>query len=224
MNPSVTVARTLLRQNRAAALCTLLIAITCDIILTVVVDRIGEVDSGFWFPIGYTARYWCGVIGILLVVTMMRPYLANGVTRRDYTLGAGMFGVSIALYFTVVLGVGQVVERWAYDAAGFTPRSYEALSLLDVAGRVLPIFLAYLISGALIGAAFYRFGGWRGALLTLPAVLPTVLVDWMIGFEGQDDNPLPYLPSILIVLAAIALGALALRLLTRNVAIRQSVG
>jgi len=221
MSPSVTVARTLVRKYRAAALWVLPIMIVCDVLATIVVDRIGQVDFGFWFLIVYTARYWCSVIGILLVVAFMRPYLANGVTRRDYTLGAGMFGLTGAVYFTVVLGVGQVIERWAYDAAGFTPDSYDALSLLDVVGRVLPLFLAYLVSGALIGAAYYRFGALLGTLLLVPVILPTVLTEWMIGFDGEDDNPLPYLPSIFIVLAALVLAALALRLTTRSLAIRQ---
>jgi hypothetical protein len=221
MNPSVLVLKALLRQNRSVALWLLPQVIVGDIIATVVINRLGTVNWSIWFPVLYTARYWLGVTGILLVVTSMRPFLANGVTRRDYTIGAGMFGAVAALGFAALLGVGQVVERWAYDVAGLTPHSYEAVSFGDVAGRVLPVFLAFLVSGALIGAAFYRFGGWLGILCIAPAIVPTVLADWFVGFEGNDASPLPYLPSVLIVLAGIGLGALALRLLTRSIAIRQ---
>jgi hypothetical protein len=65
-----------------------------------------------------------------------------------------------------------------------------------------------------------------GTLLIVPAVLPLLVAEYLVGFEdsvgGIDARPLPYGIALAVTLAVTALGLLAVQRLTRDVAIRRT--
>jgi hypothetical protein len=229
MNASKLVMSTLLRLYRPIALWFLAV-LTVVLVGVDVVTRIGselEVFGGLWTLITSSAtRYWILVVGILVTTMQLRVYVANGITRRDFTRGAAAFGLIVAVAFTVVVLIGHAVESTVVATA--VSGDHVALSAareLDRLGRVLPTLLAYGVSGWLIGIGYYRFHPLAGTLLIAPAVVPMVVTTWLLGAEDFgpfNDAPLPYAVGLPIVLAVVAIAFLLVRRLLSDVAIRRA--
>lgn len=202
------------------------------VIVTAVVTRFAEVDVSLWFVIaGQAMKWWLLVIGVLLTATHLKLYVTNGVTRRDFLLGAGVFGGLTAVLFAVVVPVGQAVEGLLRTALGSLPDAYPAFGAgeaLRTFGHLLPGALGCLVSGALIAAGFYRFNWWIGLLLVIPGAIPLAVAEGLLGLYAAADTPaprlLPFAAGFALSLTVTALGALVLLREMRDVTIRRTTG
>jgi hypothetical protein len=226
------VASNLLRIYRPIALWFLGFIIAVMVALEVIFTRFADAadlpTDGLWSLVaGSAVKYWLLVVGILLSVMNLRTFVTNGITRRQFTGGAAIFGIVVAVGLAFVVLLGHIVESVALGAVA-GPGEHTALTAgaaIGEFGRNLPALLAFGLSGWLIGAAYYRFSPFIGTALLVPAMVPAGLTTWMLSVGDVapiSDAPLPYWPALAIVLAAVAIGYLAVQRILGQAAIRRA--
>lgn len=206
----------------------------------------GLSDDVWGSAVRSSSRIFLLVIGILATTASLPVYVAHGVTRREYVAGAGLFAVLVGALFAVVvlagyliqwaIGFGQVVVRdpapvlvfyellapWVHEGRYFTEQPLPLLALHEAL-----LFAVWYLTGALIGAGFYRHVA--AGLLTIP-----LAAAWMLAAESAGGETLAQIfawamPAAHLASTALQLGmALAGWLVTygilRQVAIRSSQG
>ena len=191
----------------------------------------GPQTISLWLVVaGFGAKYWLGVVGVLLISLQLKSFVANGITRRAFLIGGAVFGLLGAVGFALMAPIGHAVEDGLLSLFVDLPAQYPAISVsgaLTEFGQTLPADLAFLVAGATVTAGFYRFGGLGGLLVMIPALLPVGVVEGLFNFDGggvMTTRFLPYAAALAVSLAATALGALLLREQIRQVAIRRTAG
>jgi hypothetical protein len=229
--PSRAVAAELLRVYRLQAIWFWITMVVGIAVAATLVAVNGGADSSIWLMVaGTAAKYWLLVIGVMVVTVHLRMFVANGITRRDVSVGGAAFAVVTAAAFTLVVILGQIVEHVLLAEADKLPAGYPALSpggVLGELGRYFPMLLAYLVTGALISVGFYRLGGWRGMALLVPGLLPLFSAEFLLGLDDADrfgPQPLPYAAALAVCLGVIAAGVVGVRLLSRDMPIRRPAG
>jgi hypothetical protein len=228
MSPRGLVALNLLRIYRPVALWFWVTMIVCVAIGMTVVSRLTDPTFSLWLVVaGAAAKYWLGIVGMLLVSLHLRQFVANGITRHDFVAGAAIAGVLVAVAFAAAVPLGHAAEQLLLDLAGPLNPQYPATSpgiALREFGHVLPAALAFLAAGAAAAAGFYRVGVWGGLALLPIAVLPAVAAEALLGVNeegGFEVRFVPYAAAALITLAMTALGALLFQRAVRDVPIRR---
>ncbi|GAA2777236.1 hypothetical protein [Crossiella cryophila] len=179
-------------------------------------------QAALWFAFGFTA--W-------LVHTYLPVYLANGITRREYTARvAGFVGV-LAVLLAVLATAGYLLEGGVYAIAGW-PQAVAPHRYFTAATEVPVVLLTQFLSfgvfsavGALVGASFYRNAGL--GVLSLPVGLAVLVVGnllagtWLGSGSGLVlFGPLPLAVSAPTGLALIALVLGGVWLLLRDIPVR----
>ena len=198
------------------------------LVTSIVWVQVTDVDRSLWQLIaGQATKYWLLVVGILLVGTHLKLYVANGVTRRNFLFGAGLFGGLAAVLFAALIPLGRTVEWLAWMPFGASP-GFSAASAWHDFGFYLPGALGALVSGALVAAGFYRWSWWKGLLLIVPFALPLAVSEVLLGLYASDTGPsarcLPFAAGIAVSLLVTAVGAVVLHRVLREVTIRRSAG
>ena len=214
-HPALRVLRSLVRIYTKVAAWYWGIILAIVVVLVAAVAVLGEVRISGWSSITTSAvKYWILAIGVMMSTVHLRFYVANGITRRHFTHGVGLFGVVFVTAFALVGLLGHAVERPIYDAAGWLrglDEPYLVNSVADAGlylARALPLHLVHFVAGVLIGIGFHRFGPWLGMALIPPFGALVVLAELGFGSEWNPsltDGPVP--------LAVASLGALALAVL-----------
>lgn len=228
MSQTRLVALTLLRIYRPIALWFWAAMIVCVGVGMTVVTVLTDPDFSLWLIIaGAAAKYWLGVVGVMLVSLHLRQFVANGVTRHDFLSGAALAGVLVAVGFAAALPLGHGAEQLLLTLTGTLPEQYPTTSFgtaLREFGHLLPATLAFLVSGGAVSAGFYRFGAWGGFLLLPLAVLPVAAAEALLGVDehgGFEVRFVPFAAAVLITLTATALAAVLYQREMRDVAIRR---
>jgi hypothetical protein len=194
--------------------------------VTAIVSVTGDIRFSFWLAIvGSAAKYWTLVVGIMLIGMNMRQFLTNGVTRREFIAGAAVVILVLAAGFTAVVVLGHGLESVLLGAIGQRGENYPVFTagdLLRETGHTIPQALAWPLSGTLIAIGFLRFRIWLGLVVAVLGSVPAALANGLLGLNEAAVSPdlLPYPVALLLWLVAIVLGAVALRLMTRDVPIR----
>ena len=226
------VAKSLFRNYRLVGLWFWGVIALVVVVASVITARFGGIDLSLWALItGQASKYWLLVLGVSLVVIQLKLYVANGVTRREFLLGAGAFGVVTALLFAALVPIGTGVEWLLRNAFGVAANGYPDFSAgqaLRDFGYYAPGAIGWLITGALVAAGFYRYSWWAGLLLVIPFGLPLVVPEMLLGLYASADAPVsrfvPFGAGLALSLLASAAGAVVLRLVTRDMTIRPSAG
>ncbi|GAB3811875.1 hypothetical protein GCM10028820_03850 [Tessaracoccus terricola] len=196
----------------------------------VIVDRLGTVDLSIAQFVRNGPLFWfVFALAIIVPTGYLTPHVANGLTRRSFTVGSLVAVAANALLHSVTTAVVLFLEGafyaamgWEHDTAGkgeFVPGLWEqgfGVVLLDYSIGTL----AGGVSGLLLGICFYRFGGWRGTLM-LPISLAPLLVVLGLSTWGTGDQAWLVNDTLGAVLAAalVVAAAAAFALLVRNVRI-----
>lgn len=133
-----------------------------------------------WFALGY---------GIYLIHHLLPTLIAHGQTRRTFMLQASLFTVVATIVLGALMTLGYVLETAVYRALDWQPALTAAQAFISV-GRLpmtfftcLAMFLVWTVSGALLGAGFYR--AEELALVTLPIALLLISAAGVaIGYTG----------------------------------------
>ncbi|GIF18628.1 hypothetical protein BJ973_008413 [Actinoplanes tereljensis] len=207
------------------------ILVTVDLSITaLIVGGNGEIGFSMWLVLaGSAAKYWLLVVGIMLVVMQLRVFVANGRTRREFLAGAGVFGLIASVTFAAIVVLGHGLEGVVLEAVGGRGDGYPVLSvggMLGEFGQVFPETIAYMISGALVAAGFYRWRPWIGVVVMVGGAIPALVADGLLGIDefGVMVARLPYPAALALSLAATALAGLAFHRVISGVAIRRTAG
>ncbi|GAA0610521.1 hypothetical protein HPO96_29780 [Kribbella sandramycini] len=166
-------------------------------------------------------KYFSMAAGISLAPAYLNLLVAQGVTRRMFSVAAGIF-LALAATTTALLWVlGYQVERVVYDAQGWGQSLENAhlFSSTSQAGLIFVEFFLLIVSheatGWLLGVTFYRFGFWRGLVLIPLSLLPAAATEfllvsqWLAGpLSGVYERP-PLAIAVPAVLVVTALGLYA---------------
>lgn len=140
-----------------------------------------------------TPGWFLFVIGILCATTNLQVVIANGITRRAFTLGAfGFFAVSAVLFGLLVM-LGHAVELAMFQANDVLEQFTVPYPTPTPARWLIAVltFLGFATSGYLIGLIFYRFPIWLGILLSPLAIVPSgggTWAPWGIGWTWQGGE------------------------------------
>ncbi|GAA0538985.1 hypothetical protein GCM10010172_20220 [Paractinoplanes ferrugineus] len=207
------------------------ILLTSDLVVTtLVVVGTGHIGFSMWIVLaGYAAKYWLLVVGIMLVVMQLRQFVANGGTRHEFLAGAAVFGLIVTAGFAAVVTIGHGVESMVLGAGDWRGDGYPTLPLdgmLGQFGQLFPESLAYLMSGAMIAAGFYRWRPLIGLVVMVGGAIPAAVADGLLGVDefGHVAARLPYPVALALSLAATALVGLALRRAISDVPIKRTAG
>ncbi len=230
--PAVRGARLALRSQLVIWLwfwLTLVVIATGIVVVTV---RVDEVEHSAWDYLSAGARWFSFAMLLFVTTGGIGPYVANGLSRRAFVRLVALDAVATAVVFGAVWTLGHALETAVFRAQGWPTVVQDHLytdgsQLGLVALEALLAVLVYATSGALVGATYYRGGGWWGTL-TLPLTLaPVVLTEAMLtgGWIGDvavrlgADLPTPARALAILLLAG--LGMAAVHLVLRRAAIRR---
>jgi hypothetical protein len=214
------VARVLFRLFRPVVLWFFLALALIEAVAVVVPLILGRTTVSIWLLVaGSASRYWLLVIGILLVSSHLRRFVAGGATRREFFLAVVLLGAGISVAVAVLIPLGHGLENAILAAADRRTVDYpvfSATSAVRESGRALAVSLSFFISGCLFGMAYYRYSPWIGTALILPCAVP------LAASQAVASGVLPYLPAFLLTLVTIAAGTAVLRASMRDVALRRT--
>ena len=148
-----------------------------------------SVTSSIWGMMSGVTVWFVGFVTGYYLHYYLPAFIANGRTRRDTAIEAGIFGGVLAAVASVLVTVGFVYERVVYAIAGWqrgTPGD-TLYQDYDDYGRILLVTIAGLLmwaaGGAMIGSSFYR-GNERGLLSVAIAFAAVGLVGGASGLAG----------------------------------------
>jgi hypothetical protein len=162
-------------------------AVVLTTTIGIIIASFTPITKSIWENAGQWPRWWLFAMAIALVATHLPVVVLHGVTRRAAIRALAASGVLISLYWAAFMVAGHVVERFVYARLGW-PDTFDTPHLFSDGYDVVPmlaefalIFLAYQLSGALIGAFYYRFGGIRGTLLLPLGLLPAAAMEVLLA-------------------------------------------
>ncbi|SNY13641.1 hypothetical protein [Paractinoplanes atraurantiacus] len=227
----MTVFSTLFRLYRPILLIFWGIMLVVEVIGLVVIDHaVGPNKFSFWIVMaGAAIKYWPLVAGILVISLHMKLFVANGITRGEFLGGMGMFAVGLTALFAALVVAGHAVESTLLGALDLRAATYPVFTLdgaLSEFGHLLPGSMAYMVTGMLVTAGFYRWNPWIGVPLIIPGAIPLAVSDNLVRFDqfGETLHRLPYGPAVVITLTVVVAGFLVLYSVMRDTPIRRTSG
>ncbi|MBL7255287.1 hypothetical protein [Paractinoplanes lichenicola] len=206
----------------------LAIVVTLEIAAVAAILTVNPLGFSFWLVVvGSAAKYWPLVTGILMISTYFRLIVTNGVTRHEFLRGFAVFALGIVVLFPALVVIGHGVESTVLGLLDQRGDTYPVFRFGEAANEylhVLPATAAYLASGMVISAGFYRFRPLIGLLLIIPGSLPIMASSGLITIDefGVLTQRAPLAVALTIVLAATATAGIAAHRLMRDVAIRRT--
>ncbi|GII00784.1 hypothetical protein [Planobispora takensis] len=180
-------------------------------LITVGIAVFGTLTNSVWESATQVPRWFALFAGVAMIREFLPLYIAHGQTRRQFGAQAA---VTVALYapaLSALLVLGYLLETLLYNVAGWPQelaRPHLFASPTDVPLVFLEYlveFLAWIVAGTFMAAAFYRWQG--GGLLSIPLGIGLVVLgEAAIGTELR----LPFIrfplgvvstPTVLTVLA-----------------------
>lgn len=210
------------------------VAALVAVALVAVIANLTPITRSAWEVGGQWPRWWLFALGIAQVAMQLPITVLHGVTRRSALRACGAVWVVVAVAWAAYMSAGHVLEQVLYDRLGWS-YALQSPHLFDDGFDVPPmlfeygsIFLAYLLSGGLVGGLYYRHGGVRGTLLLPLGLLPVLAIEALLstGWYGallqQELSLGRFAPWVLLsgVLAVLALTWLAVRAVLHDVPIR----
>ncbi|GIH92321.1 hypothetical protein ACFFMN_04800 [Planobispora siamensis] len=159
-------------------------------LITVAIAVFGTLTHSVWEGATQVPRWFALFVGVAMIREFLPLYIAHGQTRRQFGAQAA---VTIALYapaLSALLVLGYLLETLLYNVAGWPQelaRAHLFASPTDVPLVFLEYlveFLAWIVAGTFMAAAFYRWQG--GGLLSIPPGVGLILLgEAAIGTELQ---------------------------------------
>ncbi|WP_182112276.1 MULTISPECIES: hypothetical protein [unclassified Actinotalea] len=193
--------------------------------------RFDVLELSAWGYLSTATRWFAFAMLVFVTAGAAGPFVANGLTRRAFVRVLAAVLVVTAAAFAVLWTAGHAVETAVFRSRGW-PTAVEGHLYADgaqlglVALEALLAMLAYGASGALVGAGYYRGGGWSGTL-ALPLTLLPVAVAQLLLSGGWSLGSLELAAGVAVPLRALGallaavLGLVAVHLVLRRVPLRR---
>lgn len=135
-------------------------------------------------------------MAIMLTTGVLAPHVGQGMTRRSFSHGQSLALAIVAGGLAGWVLVLLAYEAVFYGAVGWTQVFTQGHLVDHDAGLALQwlnylvLFAFYGYMGALVGIAYYRFGGlWATALLPFTCLLPLGLIYLLLFIHGPTTAP-----------------------------------
>lgn len=200
----------------------------------------GEVTGSVWHRMSVAVPRWLALgLGFHLVRYVLPMSVAHGRTRAEFLAQAGACSVLFTAVMAALIAAGYGLESLLYRAAGW-PHAVDGEQLFGSAtdfGAISTaywlVFSVWLVAGALIAGGFDRWGA-NG----FPVLVPGVLLLLASGFAVGGVSALPFLDalplfgafswsdkgpvvlSVVLPLAAYAIGVVSTWMVVRDMPIR----
>lgn len=162
--------------------------------ITATVSYFTAYDGSVWVAGASSAKFYLGVVGILMSVTVLPLYVTNGITRRHFVIGGSIVVVATAVIAGLLTLLGYGVESVVFDLAGMSDILEEQDAFRSVSRAAL-IFVAYtagsaayMCGGWLIGSGYYRWGAVGGTVFILVALLPVIGTEYLLNADMIWDS------------------------------------
>ncbi|AJD90321.1 hypothetical protein JMA_10040 [Jeotgalibacillus malaysiensis] len=163
------------------------------------------------------------VVGILSVPKFLSWFVKTGVTRKDYFTGTAVAAAALSAIFMVIAVIVAGIEQLIAPVEFVTYLGEDASWFLIFVVYTLNIFVYYL-AGWLIGAGYYRFGGW-GLLLYIAGALGLIFMMDLL-WTNQLETPLhasenmPIFISFSATVILIGISLWVIRMSTKRVRVK----
>ncbi|MFD1937427.1 hypothetical protein ACFSKW_38760 [Nonomuraea mangrovi] len=206
-------------------------------LVTVGIAVWGDLDESVWEKAVQLTRWYALFAGVALVTEFLPLFIAHGQSRRQFGFQAAVTLAIFAPFLSVLLVISFLLESVLYGVTGWTWALDHAhlftaptqVPLIFVEYTVM--FLAWLVTGAFVSAAFYRWQG--GGLLAVPVgivmilfaqstigdKMPLPFITFKLGFDLQESVGL----ALTAGLATFAVGLGLTWLIIRDVPLRNNV-
>lgn len=197
----------------------------------------GRLNQSMWDYGTQSPKYFSMAMGITLTPAYLTLLIAQGVTRRMFSVAASIYIAAAAIATAGLWVLVYQAEHLIYSSQGWSQALQNPHLFGDTSQRDLIftefflLILSHEAAGWLLGITFYRFGFWRGVLLLPLALIPAaaaeflLIAQWLadaLGSIGYQRPPLAVaVPSILVVSA---LGMYVGYLLLRPMALKPAKG
>lgn len=131
-----------------------------------------------------SVRWFAFSLGVIIPMSLVRPHLAAGGTRRSLIQGLARGAAWTGLAFGLLTALLYAVEQLVWGLIGWD--WHRSLGLTGDAGLVGfavnlmgegLITLTYFLLGVAVAAGFTRLGPWLGLVLCLAFGIPAVIAD-----------------------------------------------
>ncbi|GAA2356256.1 hypothetical protein [Nonomuraea africana] len=163
-------------------------------LVTVAIAIWGDLDESVWEKAVQLTRWYALFVGVALVTEFLPLFIAHGQSRRQFGFQAAVTIAVFAPFLAFLLVISFLLEALLYGLTGWTWALGQA-HLFTAPTQAPMIFLEYtvmfvawLVAGVLVSAAFYRWQG-GGLLAIIPAAVMVLFVQSTIG----DKMPLPFI-------------------------------
>ncbi|MBG0832420.1 hypothetical protein HS041_32460 [Planomonospora sp. ID67723] len=179
-------------------------------LITVGIAVYGTLTKSVWEGATQLPRWFALFVGVALIRDFLPLYIAHGQTRRQFGAQAAVTVALYAPFLSALLVLGYLLEALLYHLAGW-PQELSSAHLFGsptqvplVFAEYLVEFLAWIVAGAFMAAAFYRWRG--GGLLSLPIGVGLIFLgEAAVGAEfrlpfvrlGLDAGSAPGVPVTL---------------------------
>ncbi|GAA3117903.1 putative membrane protein [Kribbella aluminosa] len=177
----------------------------------------GGVTASAWDYGTQSPKYFSMAVGITITPAYFSLLISQGVTRRMFSVAAGIYLTGAAVATSVLWVLVYQVERGLYSWQGWPDKLTNAhlFGNPSQAGLIFAeyflMILSHEVTGWLLGITFVRLGFWRGVMLLPLALLPAVAAElllvaqWLAGIlnnVGYHRPPLAVaVPTVLVVSA-----------------------
>ncbi|GAA2895574.1 hypothetical protein GCM10010517_60370 [Streptosporangium fragile] len=189
-------------------------------LVAAVVALFGSLTQSAWEAAAQLPRWFALFVGVGLVREYLPMYIALGQTRRQFGTQAAVTAALYAPFLAALMTVGYLLESVLYGWADLSQRLgrvhlfTEPTQVPVVFLEHLIEFLAWLVAGGFMAAAFYRWQG--GGILSVPLGVGLILLG---GVALGTELSLPFIrriafsdPGSLTVTVGIGLGVFLLGL------------
>ncbi len=197
----------------------------------------GRLNQSMWDYGTQSPKYFSMAMGITLTPAYLTLLIAQGVTRRMFSVAASIYIAAAAIATAGLWVLVYQAEHLIYSSQGWSqalenPHLFGDTSQRDlIFTEFFLLILSHEAAGWLLGITFYRFGFWRGVLLLPLALIPAAAAEFLLIAQwladalssiGYQRPPLAVaVPSILVVSA---LGMYVGYLLLRPMALKPAKG
>ncbi|MEI8411289.1 MULTISPECIES: hypothetical protein [unclassified Kribbella] len=188
----------------------------------------GGIDHSMWDYGTQSPKYFSMAMGITLPVAYFNVIIAQGTTRRMFSVAASIYLLGAASATAALWVLVYQAEHLIFSSQGWSQALENPHLFTDTSQRGLIfaefflLILAHEAAGWLLGITFYRFGFWRGVVLLPFALIPAAAAEFLLIAQwladaldslGYQRPPLAVaVPSILVVSAVgLYVGYLLLR-------------
>jgi hypothetical protein len=197
----------------------------------------GTVDHSMWDYGTQSPKYFSMAIGITIIPAYFSLLVAQGVTRRMFSVAAGIYltgaAAATALLWVLVYRVEYMLYSWQGWPQDLTnPHLFTRTSQVGlVFAEFFLLILSHQVAGWLLGTTFYRYGLWRGILLLPFSLIPAVAAEFLLvaqwladALRNVDYHRPPLAIAVPSILVVSALGLYAGYLVLRPMGLKPAKG